>query len=363
MTAEERAVKQRSLWRNVAFFSALFAAVLVVDVDAVTDFASFMSTKIPLRLPEWSYDDRDRYGPSRWGDKYYGCRSFDRQSPIDIEERAVLHKKRCPELNFTVFERPPGNGEMFVLQNTGEGVTILVKGYLPVIVEGYYKYRLEKIEFHWGVNNKNGSEHSLAGQRYAFEIQFHMKRVGYTRQTVERGLQYAIMSVFAEAGSGGQNSDGVQRVSERLQLITKPGDSEVMSAFSMTSLLPAPGNRQYFRYQGGLTEPPCSLNENVVWIILQQPIAVDPNLPRKFATTINAVGGKPLVSNVRPLQLFENVPVFACGTRPLPVPGGNEPQRKSAAPRLASAAHLGAIVAAQVAAAALVASVRVATAI
>jgi carbonic anhydrase len=363
MTAVGRLVKQQTMWRCVAFVCAL-VAVFVVDVDATTGYAA-LTTKAP-RLPVWSYDDRDRYGPSHWGDKYFGCRPFDRQSPIDIEEQSLVHKKKCPDLNFTVFERSPGNDEMFVLQNTGEGVTILMKGYLVVIVEGYYKYRLEKIEFHWGNNNKNGSEHSLAGQRYAMEIQFHLKRVGYTRNTVELGLQYAIMSVFAEATSSRPNSDAIQLVSERLNLISKPGATDVMKAFSMSTLLPPAGSRQYFRYQGGLTEPPCSLNENVVWIILQQPIAVDPNLPRKFGTTINAVGGKPLISNVRPLQLFENVPMFACGTRPLPVPGPNPPDKKSSAPRLASA-HLNVILAVQVvaaiAAAALVASVGVAAAI
>jgi len=356
----ERVEKQRSLWRNVAFVCALFAVVVVVDVEGSTGFYSPSTTSSP-RLPEWSYDDRDRYGPSHWGDKYRGCRSFERQSPIDIEEHAVLHKKICPDLNFTLFERSPGDTEMFVLQNTGEGVTIQVKGYLVVIVEGYYKYRLDKIEFHWGNNNLNGSEHSLAGQRYAFEIQFHLKRVGWIRQTVERGLQYAIISVFAEASTSRQSySDGIQRVADRLQLISKPGETELMNAFSMSSLLPAPGNRQYFRYQGGLTEPPCTFDENVVWIILQQPIAVDPDLPRKFGTSINAVGGRPLISNVRPLQLLQNVPVFACGTRPLPVPS-NQPYRKSSASRLAS--PLGAILAAQAAAAALVAIVCVAAAI
>ena len=56
------------------------------------------------------------------------------------------------------------------------------------------------------------------------------------------------------------------------------------------ALLPAA--RDYYRYMGSLTTPPCT--QGIIWTLLQQPIAASPDQIRQFAALY--------ANNARPVQ-------------------------------------------------------------
>jgi carbonic anhydrase len=74
-----------------------------------------------------------------------------------------------------------------------------------------------------------------------------------------------------------------------------PGDSSTAQISDLTinalQLLPE-NSRQYYRYQGSLTTPPCS--EIVTWLVLKQPVSVSKSQLTKFFAAIG--------NNARPVQ-------------------------------------------------------------
>jgi len=72
------------------------------------------------------------------------------------------------------------------------------------------------------------------------------------------------------------------------------GKAALQSAVSAADLLPA--DRDYYRFNGSLTTPPCS--EGVTWLVMKQPLRVSPGQVDAFA----ALMGGPTNRPVQPLN-------------------------------------------------------------
>lgn len=109
-------------------------------------------------------------GPHTWAEHYVEA-GGNRQSPIDIETDNVTldPKLSSRQLNWTW---PKDTADV---TNTGYCWKAHVHGHDSVLEGGPLKdkYQLEQYHCHWGVDDSQGSEHTVDGRSYAAEVYTH----------------------------------------------------------------------------------------------------------------------------------------------------------------------------------------------
>jgi carbonic anhydrase len=193
--------------------------------------------------PHWSYEGAT--GPDKWGNLDAAnrmCSTGTQQSPIDLSEPVSSQE---PALNLAWKTRPDtivNNGHTIQL-NFKEGSTINL---------GKQSYGLVQFHFH------HPSEHRINGNSFAMEAHFVHAAAG--------GAGLAVVGVFMAPGK-------INAVFSRIvsTMPTKEGDPvSADRAIDPNGLLPA--RRNFYRYEGSLTTPPCS--ETVDWLVLTDRIEV-----------------------------------------------------------------------------------------
>ncbi len=199
----------------------------------------------------WGYEGDT--GPQHWGDMNAGnkvCSMGFQQSPIDL--RAAIPASAG---TIKVDYQPTGlhvvNNGHTIQCNTDPGSSVTLDG---------EKFRLLQFHFH------HPSEHVMDGRR--FDMECHLVHIN------DHGM-LAVLGVFIEPGPGNKVLAPVWR-----HMPNSKGENKVPSVhIDPVRLLPA--NRQYFRYLGSLTTPPCS--EKVIWSVFSQPVQASTAQVGKFA--------------------------------------------------------------------------------
>ncbi len=199
------------------------------------------STSFAAEGPHWSYEGPN--GPPHWGDADAAskvCSVGSQQSPIDIQSSI---KAQLPPLQIAWRKKADmivNNGHTIQV-NTDPGNMLTV---------GKDKYELLQFHFH------HPSEHLIGGKNYPMECHFvHRDAAG----------NLAVIGVLMTAG---QPNAAFKRITSAMPATA--GDPIKMNAVDMNHLLPA--RRNYYRYSGSLTTPPCS--EVVNWLLLRESIQV-----------------------------------------------------------------------------------------
>jgi carbonic anhydrase len=193
--------------------------------------------------PHWSYEGAT--GPTNWGNLEAAnrmCSTGTQQSPIDLSEPVSAQE---PALSLAWKTRPDtivNNGHTIQL-NFKEGSTINL---------GKRSYGLAQFHFH------HPSEHHIKGNSFAMEAHFVHAAAG--------GTGLAVVGVFMAPGK--TNAVFSKIVST---MPTKEGPPvSADRAIDPNGLLPA--RKNFYRYEGSLTTPPCS--ETVDWLVLTDHIEV-----------------------------------------------------------------------------------------
>jgi carbonic anhydrase len=207
---------------------------------------------VPLRTSgsearaPWSYEGLN--GPETWGSlksDYAWCSVGREQSPIDLSD-AVTADLAPPSIIYSVGgARVTNNGHTLeVAPSAGNYIRI-----------DSVRYDLIQLNFH------GPSEHSVAGRRFAMDAQF----VHLHRPTGRIAVLAAFMSPTTFPNPF---IDQIWSVASR----DPGGEAMATDLLNPESLLPPPGQRNYWRYAGSLTTPPCS--ETVTWIVFKRPISI-----------------------------------------------------------------------------------------
>jgi len=162
------------------------------------------------------------------------------QSPIDI---SVDPMDDLSNWLFTYVSSPLD----MILQD--HRIQLNIRPGSSIMVDGI-KHNLKYLVF------KTPGEHSLQGASRAAEVQF------YHESTDGR---IAIVAVMVTVG--GVNKD-LSPLITRLPIV--PDNAVVDPAFLVLPLNFLPDRKKYFRYDGSLSEPPCT--EGVKWIVMQDTI-------------------------------------------------------------------------------------------
>lgn len=219
--------------------------------------------------PSWGYEGET--GPSAWGglDPAWSlCATGRNQSPVDIThavEAELAPLELYPE--FTV-RMLINNGETEQAVSDQENILNLDGAAFPLV----------QMHFH------APSENRIEGRQFPLEAHLvHANAAG----------ELAVVAVLFEAGAANQGLiDLGNQADGRSVWPERPGmQSKIDVTFPTADLLPA--NRDYYRFNGSLTTPPCT--EGVRWLLLKTPATAS-------TAQINAVAAAIGVSNNRPVQ-------------------------------------------------------------
>ena len=213
--------------------------------------------------PHWAYSGEG--SPEHWGElegDFETCGTGRNQSPINLTH---LIEADLPPI---AFDYKPGG---YRVVNNGHAIQVDYKPGSRITVDAT-DFELKQLHFH------APSENTIEGKSFPMEAHLvHADAQGHL----------AVVAVMFEQGGNNAWLDKVwPRVPKQAD-----GKSNLPQPLAATELLPV--DRDYFRYSGSLTTPPCS--EDVRWLVLNQPV-------KASAEQLTVVGETLGHANNRPVQ-------------------------------------------------------------
>nr|WDW26072.1 cytosolic carbonic anhydrase [Lymnaea stagnalis] len=244
----------------------------------------------------WGYDHEN--GPDTWKDTFPEA-GGPRQSPVDIDPSKALFDKALVNNPLIINYLPESN---LIVENNGHSykANINAESTISGGPLGNSLYRLVQFHFHWGHDDRCGSEHTVKGKMYPSELHLvHYNTAKYRdfNEAVSQPDGLAVIGVFIKVGT--VDHDAFKVLSDNAGRVKcKSFKTETGLDLNPKSLLP--GNiSNYWTYEGSLTTPPCC--ESVQWIVLQEPISVSPEQIRALRNLCcDENGSKRIINNYRP---------------------------------------------------------------
>ncbi len=247
-----------------------------------------VSSQSHTEKTEWGYEAKN--GPLVWGQlssEYFLCTGGKHQSPIDL-------------VNPTPAKLPPipynYHPTSMNIRNTGYTIEVACPEGSWIEVDGT---RYQLLEFHFHAP----SEHTVAGKPFEMEAHFVHKSEDGTLAVVglliERGRhKFAFDPIWSHLPAVPGETQRIENVTEDGNLIIDP--RFMFSPNDQVEDVAPSGFRNYYRYEGSLTTPPCS--EGVQWIMLTTPIEMSEAQIAAFKAIIH--------DNNRPVQPLNGRKLF-----------------------------------------------------
>lgn len=227
---------------------SLFAALLLCP----TAFAA---------TPHWEYGGEA--GPAKWASltPEYGQCAGSNQSPVNL--MGLVEAELAPlQFHYLAGGHSVTNNGHTVQVDYAPGSTLELDG---------MRFALKQFHFH------APSENLIEGRSYPLE--------GHLVHANDKG-ELAVMAVMFEAG-GANPALGQAWQS----LPAKAGEHhELKEPVSAEQLLPA--KRDYYRFSGSLTTPPCS--EGVRWLVMKEPVQVSQAQIDAFKAVMHHPNNRPV---------------------------------------------------------------------
>lgn len=245
---------KRTWSKNLKSKVGLFAWVMLISGCAAIDPTA--------RNADWGYNGHE--GPEYWGSlspDYSTCSTGKNQAPVNLTGFVESDLKPL-QIRYAA----GGNSVM----NNGHTVQVNYQSGSHLSVNGH-TYELKQFHFH------SPSENHINGQSYPLEA--------HLVHTDDQG-NLAVIAILFEAGDGNRTLDKIWAAMPQ-----KAGDeNNLSSSISVEGILPA--NRDYYRFSGSLTTPPCS--EGVLWLVMKQPLYASDQQIDHFSRTLHHPNNRPL---------------------------------------------------------------------
>ncbi|KAL5565730.1 hypothetical protein UlMin_028894 [Ulmus minor] len=195
---------------------------------------------------EFNYEEGDERGPGRWGElkpEWNLCSHGTMQSPIDLLDKRVQVVSHLGGIHTNY---NPANA---TLKNRGHDIMLKWKtgeaGYLEM---NGTQYLLQQIHWH------SPSEHTINGNKFALEA--HLVHETPSGQVIVVGILYQF----------GQPDSFLSKMEDHLDEVSDTEEETVVGYVDPNQI--RIGSRNYYRYVGSLTIPPCTQNvlEQVEWL-------------------------------------------------------------------------------------------------
>jgi carbonic anhydrase len=202
----------------------------------------------------WEYEGVN--GPQAWGrlkPEYAMCGLGKRQSPINIDESITL-RGPAEAIGFDY------NTSSATVVNNGHTIQVDVTGDNGIIVRGS-RFQLIQLHFH------HPSEEQVNFRRFAMVV--HLVHRNYLGQL-------AVVAVLLDPGPANAVINNFWTY-----MPLGKGDRVPMPRGSVDLAGLLPKDQRYYQFMGSLTTPPCT--EDVLWLVLKQPISISHEQQRLFA--------------------------------------------------------------------------------
>lgn len=220
--------------------------------------------------PAWSYAAAT--GPEHWAElspEFSECRKGRNQSPVDLGERVDA---MLPKIGFSYFSPPK------TVVNNGHTV-VMTTGPNNKLVIGKDVFDLQQVHFH------SPSEHTLKGKHLPLEAHFVHK---------DKNGMLAVVAVLFHLDKPNLPIDTLwKQVSTKIGEVKalKPPAGECGLAPEVGACGLLPSDKDYVRYNGSLTTPPCS--EGVIWIVLKKTLSVSKGQVAAFQKAMKHANNRP----------------------------------------------------------------------
>jgi carbonic anhydrase len=217
----------------------------------------------------WAYSGAE--GPENWANLSpdYGACSGKNQSPIDLTGFVE------GDLRPIHFSYQAGGKEIL---NNGHAVQVNYAPGSKIELDGHV-FELKQFHFH------APSENHIDGKSFPMEAHLvHSDEDG----------NLAVVAVMFEEGVANTALEAAWA-----EMPEKEGDKHALAdPVAAESLLPA--DRDYYRFNGSLTTPPCS--EGVWWLVMKTPVSVSKEEIEHFAHVMHHPNNRPVQPvNARPV--------------------------------------------------------------
>lgn len=233
----------------------IFTASLVASCLLVSGLA------LASGKAHWGYSGHE--GPEHWGElspEYATCSLGKNQSPIDVSGMVE------GELQAIKFDYEAGGKEVL---NNGHTIQVNYAPGSTIEVDGT-RFELKQFHFH------SPSENTIDGKSYPLEAHFvHADKSG----------NLAVVAVMFDKGD----------VNAELEKAWKqmPGHADekamLSSIIDASALLPK--TRDYYRFNGSLTTPPCT--EGVRWLVMKNIETASKAQIEQFSETVGFANNRP----------------------------------------------------------------------
>jgi carbonic anhydrase len=237
------------------FISALTATLLVS--------ASLMAN---ADTSHWGYTGHE--GPANWGDldeKYTMCKVGSSQSPINIKKDVTIDTN---DLKPIAFNYATGASEVI---NNGHTIQVNIKEGSSITVDGI-EFALKQFHFH------TPSENQIEGKNFPLEAHFvHASKDG----------QLAVVAVMYEDGA---ENPIIKKIWEKMPHKASEKNSCGLSSKVINDMLPK--EKDYYRFNGSLTTPPCS--EGVRWLVMKNYSNISAAQTKEFLELFHHANNRPV---------------------------------------------------------------------
>lgn len=195
--------------------------------------------------------------------------------------------------------------ENIKVRNTGETLQIDVLNDQEYLLKGGGLpgiYRMTEMHFHWE------SEHTMNKTRFVLELHIvtYNRRYNNFSEAIKNEEGIAVLGVLFHI-SNEANPTLENILNSAASIMDKAGEKSVLKEpFSPIQLLPK-DRSSYFRYDGSLTNPPCT--ENVIWIVFDNTLPVATDQIKRFKQ-LRDEDGAPVTRNFRRLQSLNSRPIY-----------------------------------------------------
>jgi carbonic anhydrase len=218
----------------------------------------------------WGYTGHE--SPEHWGElspKFQLCATGKNQAPIDLH--AMIEAELMP-LGIAY----KAGGEEVV--NNGHSIQVNYTPGSTLDVDGHI-FELKQFHFH------TPSENTIEGESFPMEMHLvHLDESG----------NIAVIGVMFKEGE--ENAE----LAKAWSVMPKQADQKAAPAAVLDAAVLLPENRDYYRFNGSLTTPPCT--EGVTWIVMKEPVTVSAEQVEAFAHVMHHPNNRPVQPvNARPV--------------------------------------------------------------
>ena len=211
----------------------------------------------------WGY--KGEVGPSHWSqlnEKFSMCSKGNMQSPINI---IASEDKNLDALGFDY------NTKSSNVINNGHTVQVNIQAGSTVSIDNM-KYELKQFHFH------TPSENNINGKEYPLEAHFvHATKEG----------KLAVVAVMFEYG---EENPIINKIWSKFPLELNHKESLQLSQDDINAILP--NDKEYYKFIGSLTTPPCS--ENVKWNVFKKSVTISKEQVEKFFDIYEHTNNRPI---------------------------------------------------------------------